>query len=82
MVNWNRFDPNDYEFEFAEEKLEAHDVRVEEAAECLLGRFRARRMKGLPLRYRILGRTESGRALMLIVGVDGRRIRVITGWDL
>jgi uncharacterized DUF497 family protein len=82
VVNWNRFDPDDYDFEFVEEKLEAHNVTVEEAAECLLGRFRARRMKGLPLRYRILGRTESGRALMLIAGVDGRRIRVITGWDL
>jgi len=36
MVNWTRFDPNDYVLEFAEEKLEAHDVSVREAAECLV----------------------------------------------
>ena len=82
MVNWNRFNPDDYEIEFAEEKLEAHDVTVEEAAECLLGRFRVRRNKGVRERYRIFGRTESGRALLLIAVVYGRTIRVITGWDL
>jgi len=82
MVNWNRFYPDDYDIEFAEEKLEAHDVTVEEAAECLHGRFRVRRNKGLRDRYRIFGRTESGRALVLVVGTIGRTIRVITGWDL
>jgi uncharacterized DUF497 family protein len=82
MVNWTRFDPNEYELEFAEEKLEAHDVTVEEALECLSHRFQVRYNKGLRDRYRIFGRTDSGRALQLIVGVEGRRIRVITGWDL
>ncbi len=82
MVNWTRFDPDDYELEFAEEKLEAHDVSVEEAAECLNSRFRVRRNKAFSDRYRIFGRTEGGRALELVVRVEGRRIRVITGWDL
>ena len=82
MVNWTRFDPDDYDLEFAEEKLEAHDVSVEEAAECLSRKFRVRRNKAFSDRYRIFGRTEGGRALELVVYVEGRRIRVITGWDL
>jgi ketosteroid isomerase-like protein len=82
MVNWTRFDPDEYEIEFAEEKLEAHDVTVEEAAECLERKFGVRRNKAFRDRYRIFGRTEAGRALELVVYVDGRRIRVITGWDL
>ncbi|HEV8433535.1 MAG TPA: hypothetical protein VGR95_08980 [Thermoanaerobaculia bacterium] len=82
MVNWTRFDPDEYELEFAEEKLEAHDVKVDEAAECLRGNFRVRRNKDFADRYRIFGRTEAGRALQLVVRVAGRRIRVITGWDL
>jgi len=82
MVNWTRFDPEDYDLEFAEEKLEAHHVSVEEAFECLTRRFRVRRNKDFRDRYRIFGRTESGRALQLVVHVDGNRIRVVTGWDL
>lgn len=82
MANWTRFDPDDYDLEFAEEKLEAHDVTVEEAVECLRRKFRVRRNKGFSDRYRIFGRTEGGRALQLVVHVEGRRIRIITGWDL
>ena len=34
-------------------------------------------------RYRVLGRTDSGRALELIVVVEStRELRFITGWDL
>jgi uncharacterized DUF497 family protein len=82
VVNWTRFDPDDYEIEFAEEKLEAHDVTVEEAVECLQHKFRVRRNKAFRDRYRIFGRTESGRALQLVVRIEGRRSRVITAWDL
>jgi len=82
MVNWTRFNPDEYNLEFAEEKLEAHDVTVDEAVECLRSRFRVRRNKDFADRYRIFGRTEAGRALQLVVRVEGRRIRVITGWDL
>jgi|GraSoi_2013_40cm_1033754.scaffolds.fasta_scaffold198620_2 uncharacterized DUF497 family protein len=82
MVNWTRFDPDNYDLEFAEEKLEAHDVTVDEAMECLRQRFRVRRNKDFRDRYRIFGRTEAGRALQLVVSVAGNRIRVITGWEL
>jgi uncharacterized DUF497 family protein len=82
MVNWTRFDPDNHDLEFAEEKLEAHDVTVDEAVECLRRRFRVRRNKDFRDRYRIFGRTEAGRALQLVVHVAGSRIRVITGWEL
>jgi uncharacterized DUF497 family protein len=82
VVNWSRFDPEDYELDFVEEKLEAHNVSVEEALECFGRKFQAVRNKGYRNRYRVLGRTESGRALELVVVVDGRSIRVITGWAL
>ena len=54
----------------------------EESPESLERKFRVRRNKDFRDRYRIFGRTESGRALQLVVRVDGRRIRVITGWGL
>jgi hypothetical protein len=33
VVNWTRFDPDELELEFNENKLAAHDIRVTEAAE-------------------------------------------------
>ena len=82
MVNWTRFDPDDFDFEFAISKLEAHDVSGEEAAEVFAKPFDVRRNKSYRDRYRITGTTDAGRLLLLIVHVQERRIRVITGWPL
>ncbi|HVG06776.1 MAG TPA: hypothetical protein VNM67_03660 [Thermoanaerobaculia bacterium] len=82
MVNWNKFDAADYDLEFNEEKLSAHGVSVEEAAELLWNEMIVRKNKGFKDRVQILGRADSGRSIKLIVHIQGKTLRVITGWPL
>lgn len=83
MVNWTRFDPSDFELEFNEEKLAAHHVTVSEAAEVLWNGFRPLRDKNHDDRFLLLGRADNGRPLLLVVVVlEKRRLRIITGWQL
>jgi len=82
MVEWHRFDPTRYDIEINEEKLAAHGVSAHEADEVFWNGFEVRRNKAAQDRYQILGCTDAGRFLKLIVHIDKRRIRVITGWPL
>jgi len=34
MVNWRRFTPADFEYDFERDKLAAHQVDFEEAVDC------------------------------------------------
>ena len=83
MVNWHRFDPAEWDIEYDTEKLDAHEVAEWEAAEVIWNGFAVRlnmRSHG-PSRYQLLGRTDAGRPVKLIVHVSGERsMRVITGW--
>jgi len=79
---WHPFDPSKREYEFNEEKLAEHGVAVHEAAEVFWNGFEVRRDKSYKSRYQVLGRTDAGRTLKLIVHRAGRRLRVITGWPL
>lgn len=83
MVFWQKFDPTQFEFEFNETKLTAHNITVNEALEVIWNGFDVLRNKRYHGGYQIMGRTDGGRMLKLIVykkrsGV----IRVITGWDI
>lgn len=83
MVDWSRFDPADFDLEIAEEKLAAHGVRDHEAVEVLWNGFIVRRNKRAAGGYQLIGRTDGGRVIKLIVLVKpGRILRVITGWPL
>lgn len=83
MVRWERFDPAEYEISFNEDKLAAHGISAYDVMEVLWNGIRAIRNKRGNNRYRVRGCTLSGRALELIVVVEGnRRLRFITGWDL
>lgn len=83
MVNWTRFDAAEFELEFNEEKLAAHGISVEEAAQVLWNGFRPLRDKEYGDRYLLLGRTDGGRPLELVVAVLGKKkLRIITGWPL
>ncbi len=82
MVNWNRFDPAAYDFEFNEDKLAAHGVNSYEAAEVFWNGCMVYRNKGARDRYQIVGCADSGRALKLIIQLSGKTIRVITGWPI
>lgn len=83
MVRWERFDPAEYDISFNDEKLAAHGISRYDVMEALSNGIRAIRNKRGADRYRVMGRTDGGRALELIVVVEGSRtLRFITGWDL
>ena len=39
MVDWHRFIPADFEYDFEKDKLAAHGVAFEEAVECFFSNF-------------------------------------------
>jgi len=83
VVKWTSFDPEEFDFEFNEDKLTAHGISVEEAAEVLWNGFRPLRDKDYDDRYLLLGRTDGGRPLELVAVVRGKRkLRIITGWRI
>ncbi len=85
MVDWHRFDPAEWDIEYDTDKLSAHRIAEWEAAEVIWNGFIVRPNKRAhgPNRYQLLGRTDAGRPLKLIVHVSGKRsMRVITGWRI
>lgn len=60
-----------------------HDISIYEAAEVFWNGFDVRRNKAARDRYQLIGRTDAGRLLKLIVHrKPGNVIRVITGWPV
>jgi hypothetical protein len=83
MVYWHKFDPQEFEFEFNEPELAAHKISIDEATEIIWNRFDVRRNKRYHGGYELVGRTDGGRKLKLIVYEKHKGlIRVITGWDV
>ena len=83
MVNWHRFTPSDFEYDFERDELGAHDVAFEEAVECFFSYFEVRRNKSYRDRYQLFGSTIGGRRLEIIFQLKpGRVVRIITGWDI
>ena len=82
MVYWQHFNPEEFKFEFDEPELAGHGVSRDEAIEVLWNGFQVRRNKRYHGGYQIIGYTDGGRKLKLIV-YEKRKglIRVITGWD-
>ena len=83
MVFWQKFAPDQFEFEFDESELAAHGVTIDEAVEVFWNGFDVRRNKKHHGGYQLIGRTDAGRSLKLIV-YERREgiIRVKTGWDI
>ena len=83
MVNWQRFTPADFEYDFERDELAAHHVSFGEAVECFFADFEVRRNKSYRDRYQLLGRTIDGRSLKIIFQLKpGNTVRIITGWDV
>jgi uncharacterized DUF497 family protein len=76
VVDWHRFIPSDFEYDFDRDKLVAHGVTFEEAVECFFSDFSVRRNKRYRTRYQLVGRTLSGRRLKIILCLLTR----ICGW--
>src|SRR4051812_8151435 len=71
MVDWHRFDPTEWSIEYDTSKLTAHRIHDWEAAEVIWNGFvvRANKRRHGVDRYQLLGRTDSGRSLKLIVHI-------------
>jgi len=83
VVNWNRFIPLDFEYDFDRDKLSAHHVSFEEAVECFFSDFEFRRNKTYKDRYQLVGNTVGGRKLKIIFQLKpGNVVRIITGWEI
>ena len=83
MVDWHRFTPSDFEYDFERDELAEHRVTFDEAVECFFTDFEIRRNKKYRDRYQLLGRTLDGRKLKLIVQLKPRHVvRIITGWPI
>jgi uncharacterized DUF497 family protein len=83
MVYWQKFDASQFNFEFDEDELAGHSVTIDEAFEVIWNGFEVRRNKRYHGGYQIIGTTDSGRQLKLIVYEKKKNvIRVITGWDV
>lgn len=83
MVNWHRFIPENFEYDFERDELAAHHVTFNEAVECFFSNFEVRRNKSYSDRYQLLGSTIGGRQLKIIFQLKSQNIvRIITGWDI
>ena len=82
MVYWQKFNPEEFEYEFDEAELAGHAVTVDEVIEVFWNGFQVRRNKRYHEGYQIIGYTDGGRKLKLIAYEKQKAIRVITGWGL
>ena len=83
MVNWQYFEPSNFEYDFEQNKLASHHVMFDEAVECFFSNYEVRRNKRYPDRYQLIGRTIGGRKLKIIFQLKPKNIvRIITGWPI
>lgn len=83
MVNWHRFTPADFEYDFEHDELRAHGVTFNEAVECFFSNFEVRRNKKFRDRYQLIGQTIGGPCLKIIFQLKPRAVvRIITGWPI
>ncbi len=83
MVNWHKFVPTDFEYDFENDKLAVHGVIFEEAVQCFFSNFEIHRNKSYQDRYQLIGRTSGGRYLKIIFQLKPNRVvRIITGWPI
>jgi uncharacterized DUF497 family protein len=81
VANWHNSEPSDFEYDFETDELAAHRITFEEAMSVFEQPFGVRN-KGYRDRYQILGVTDAGRRLKLIVQIKLESVvRIITGWD-
>lgn len=83
VVNWHRFAPADFEYDFERDELGSHGVIFEEAVECFFSDFVVRRNKSYRDRFQLVGRTIGGRRLKIIFQLKPENVvRILTGWSI
>ena len=83
MVNWHRFTPTDFEYDFERDELAAHRVTFEEAVECFFSDFEIRRNKSYRDRVSTSGTNRRWTAAQNYFSTEaGNIVRIITGWPI
>ena len=83
MVNWHRFEPLDFEYDFEQDKLAVHHVTFEEVVECFFSDYEVHQNKQYCDRYQLIGQTIGGRKIKIIFQLKPKNIiRIITGWPI
>ena len=82
-MDWSKFEPTDFEYNFEKDKLSFHHITFKEAVECFYSEFEIRRKKSFTDHFQLIGETFGGRKLKRIFQLKPNRIvRIITGWQL
>jgi len=83
VVNWHRFEPSNFEYNFEQDKLATHQVTFDEEVECFFSDYEVHQNKQYQDRYQLIGRTMGGRKLKIIFQLKSNNIvRIITGWPI
>ena len=77
-MDWSRFIPSDFEYDWESDKLAEHGVSFEEAVATFFSDYEVRRNKRFRDRYQLIGRTEGGRRLRIIFQLRPRRLFVLS----
>ena len=56
-MDWSKFTPQDFEYDFERDELAAHRITFEQAVECFFSDFEVRRNKRYRDRNQLLGKT-------------------------
>lgn len=60
-MDWSKFEPTDFEYDFVRDELFAHRITFKEAVECFYNDFQIRRNKSFSDRFQLIGETFGGR---------------------
>jgi uncharacterized DUF497 family protein len=82
-MDWSRYSPVDFEYDWENDKLGEHGVSFGEAIETFFNNYEIRRNKRFRDRYQLIGRTDGGRRLKIVFQLKPKKIvRIITGWPI
>jgi uncharacterized DUF497 family protein len=83
MTKWNEFLPKDFEYDFENDELNNHYLTFDEACQCFYNRYTILRNKRNKDRYKLIGKTDSGKKVCIIFTIKKINIvRIITGWEI
>jgi uncharacterized DUF497 family protein len=82
MPNWSTFFPKRFEYDYDRDKLHLHGVTIDEAIQCFDNGFAIRQNKSFKDRFKLLGRSDSGKKLCVIFQLKRNNVvHIITGWE-
>ena len=83
MPKWNSFIPSEFQYGFDNDKLRNHDLTIDDAIQCFSHDYKIRKNKKYLDRFKLLGKTDSGKNICLIFQLKkGNVVRIITGWEI